>query len=115
MVSLVSPLLPERFVLSLRSVSSRRSSLLCAGTALALALGDAVSPLPAAAQPSSESIDEFTVLQLNIWHQGTQVPEGIDRVADVIEETGADVKIGRASCRERQRRTARAESRRTRG
>ena len=50
-----------------------------------------MSPLPAAAQPSSESIDEFTVLQLNIWHQGTQVPEGIDRVADVIEETGADV------------------------
>src|SRR5699024_8211233 len=37
------------------------------------------------------SIAEFTVLQRNIWHHGTQVPEGIERVADVIEETGADV------------------------
>ncbi len=61
---------------------------------MALALGNAVSPLPAsaaAAQPPSATIDEFTVLQLNIWHQGTQIPEGIERIADVIEETGADV------------------------
>ena len=94
MVFLVSPLLPERSALSLRSVSPRRRSLLCAGAALALALGSVVSPLPAAAagaHPPSKSIDGFTVLQLNIWHQGTQVPEGIERIADVIEETGADV------------------------
>lgn len=34
---------------------------------------------------------DLTVLQLNIWMSGTKVSGGLDRVADVIRRTGADV------------------------
>ncbi|TGD13601.1 endonuclease/exonuclease/phosphatase family protein [Brevibacterium sp. S111] len=75
-------------------VFRRRSSLLCAGSALALALGNSLGSVPAAAaeaQPPQKPTDEITVLQLNIWHQGTQISDGIATIADIVEETEADI------------------------
>ena len=31
------------------------------------------------------------MLQLNIWHQGTQISDGIATIADIVEETEADI------------------------
>lgn len=39
----------------------------------------------------AEAGDSFKVLQLNLWHQGSKVPEGERAIVDVLAEVDADV------------------------
>lgn len=62
-----------------------------AGAALGLAIGTGVAPVHAAPSTAADTPDEVKVLQLNLWHQGTKIDDGIAKIADIIEETDADV------------------------
>ena len=37
------------------------------------------------------SAEKFRVLQLNIWQEGTSVPDGLEKIADVIVKSEADI------------------------
>src|SRR4051812_18714585 len=41
--------------------------------------------------PSRAIAQSLRVLQLNIWQEGTSVPGGVDKIADVIIQSHADV------------------------
>ena len=40
---------------------------------------------------SAQAKNTFTVLQLNLWHQGSKVPNGEQAIVDVLEQVDADV------------------------
>ncbi|TAJ09761.1 endonuclease/exonuclease/phosphatase family protein [Marinilabiliaceae bacterium JC017] len=40
---------------------------------------------------STEQKASFKVLQFNVWQEGTMVTDGLDRIANVISESGADI------------------------
>lgn len=50
--------------------------------------------------------DTFTVYQMNLWHEGSKVPNGYQGILDVLDEVDADVvfyvkseiSTGRCSC-----------------
>ena len=35
--------------------------------------------------------DTFTVFQMNLWHEGSKVPNGYQGILDVLDEVDADV------------------------
>lgn len=46
---------------------------------------------PAEPKPEVDGVSELDVLAFNVWHGGTQVPNGAQEIADIIRETDADV------------------------
>ncbi|MDA4893466.1 endonuclease/exonuclease/phosphatase family protein [Streptomyces sp. MS2A] len=46
---------------------------------------------PADPKPEVDGVSELNVLSFNVWHGGTQIPEGARAIADIIAETDADV------------------------
>ncbi|MFF2271878.1 endonuclease/exonuclease/phosphatase family protein [Agromyces sp. NPDC058136] len=46
---------------------------------------------PADPKPEVDGVSELDVLAFNVWHGGTQVPNGAQEIADIIRETDADV------------------------
>ncbi|MFF2277796.1 endonuclease/exonuclease/phosphatase family protein [Agromyces sp. NPDC058126] len=46
---------------------------------------------PAEPKPEVDGVSELDVLAFNVWHGGTQIPNGAQEIADIIRETDADV------------------------
>jgi hypothetical protein len=46
---------------------------------------------PTAPKPEVDGVSELSVLTFNLWHGGTQIDDGSQRIADIITETDADV------------------------
>lgn len=46
---------------------------------------------PAEPKPEVDGVSELNVLTFNVWHGGTQVADGAQQIADIIEQTDADV------------------------
>lgn len=46
---------------------------------------------PAEPKPAVDGVSELNVLTFNVWHGGTQVADGAQQIADIIEQTDADV------------------------
>ncbi|MET0910938.1 MAG: endonuclease/exonuclease/phosphatase family protein, partial [Ilumatobacteraceae bacterium] len=46
---------------------------------------------PAEPKPEVDGVSELDVLTFNVWHGGTQIPNGPQEIADIIRETDADV------------------------
>ncbi|RWZ46256.1 hypothetical protein ELQ90_15930 [Labedella phragmitis] len=46
---------------------------------------------PTAPKPEVDGVSELSVLTFNLWHGGTQIDDGSQRIADIIAETDADV------------------------
>ncbi|WP_022889337.1 endonuclease/exonuclease/phosphatase family protein [Agromyces italicus] len=46
---------------------------------------------PADPKPEVDGVSELDVLAFNVWHGGTQIPNGAQEIADIIRETDADV------------------------
>lgn len=46
---------------------------------------------PADPKPAVDGVSELNVLTFNVWHGGTQVADGAQQIADIIEQTDADV------------------------
>ncbi|MGW8952231.1 endonuclease/exonuclease/phosphatase family protein [Streptomyces sp. NPDC055709] len=61
-----------------------------AGLALAAALALGVAG-PAPAAPAAPAADTLTVMSFNTWHGGTQVTDGVNKIAGEITRAGADV------------------------
>lgn len=40
---------------------------------------------------ASDPASTFTVLQLNLWHEGSKVPDGYEGIVDVLDQADADV------------------------
>lgn len=46
---------------------------------------------PADPKPEVDGVSELDVLAFNVWHGGTQIPNGAQEIADILRETDADV------------------------
>ncbi|WP_369371757.1 endonuclease/exonuclease/phosphatase family protein [Promicromonospora sp. Populi] len=46
---------------------------------------------PAEPKPEVDGVSELNALTFNVWHGGTQIPNGAREIADIILETDADV------------------------
>ncbi len=42
-------------------------------------------------KPDAKEKNFFTVLQLNIWHEGSKVPDGYQGILDVLDQANADI------------------------
>ncbi|QNP56945.1 endonuclease/exonuclease/phosphatase family protein [Tessaracoccus defluvii] len=55
---------------------------------------------PANPKPAVDGVSGLNVLTFNVWHGGSQIPDGAQAIADIIRETDADVtfmpEVGRA-------------------
>lgn len=55
--------------------------------------GEGIEPPrpPAEPKPEVDGVSSLNVLTFNVWHGGTQVADGAQQIADIIQETDADV------------------------
>ncbi|CAM3188275.1 endonuclease/exonuclease/phosphatase family protein [Prescottella defluvii] len=71
---------------SLTRRQAMKAFTVAAGTAT-LGVGAIGAAAPAGAFP----FQEVRVLSINIWHSGSKIPNGLERVADIIESTRASI------------------------